>query len=250
MIPPHFELYWRGIISFAEYTWAGDRRSIPLVKEAYRHREFSSSLSNEEFAFIDKLEQPVAFWKNALLKKHTRNRLRELENPMEEAIVDFPDPANKGMWSKENAEKIQNAKTYLQICDSIAIKIATMKNGAIRNTYTLEVYEQVNKMARFAATALLALEAFDKSQTLESEKNAIEIIKGLSAKFAGLRQELEEVYSKTRRLSKPNNYILDQDHHHHLANQSISFDWQFYAEILFLEKVALQVEHIRVTNDL
>ena len=28
------------------------------------------------------------------------------------------------------------------------------------------------------------------------------------------------------------------DHHDHLANQTISFDWQFNAEILFLEKLA------------
>ena len=28
-----------------------------------------------------------------------------------------------------------------------------------------------------------------------------------------------------------------KDHHVHLANQTISFDWQFYAEMLFLEKV-------------
>ena len=31
-------------------------------------------------------------------------------------------------------------------------------------------------------------------------------------------------------------YILDQDHHNHPANQTINFDWQFLSEILFLKK--------------
>ena len=64
-----------------------------------------------------------------------------------------------------------------------------------------------------------------------------ENIKKLSAKFSALRKNLEKIYGKTRMLSKPENYILDQDHHAHLANQTISFDWQFNAEILFLEKL-------------
>ena len=41
-------------------------------------------------------------------------------------------------------------------------------------------------------------------------------------------------------LTKPDDFILDQDHHAHLANQTISFDWQFLAEIYFLEKLEAQ----------
>ena len=64
---PHFELYNRGIIAFAEYTWSGDKRIKSEVKSAYRQREFSSTLSAADYAFIDQLEEPVAFWKNAFL---------------------------------------------------------------------------------------------------------------------------------------------------------------------------------------
>ena len=35
--------------------------------------------------------------------------------------------------------------------------------------------------------------------------------------------------------NKPEGYILDQDHNVHLVNQTISFDWQFLAEMLFLK---------------
>ncbi|MFC2098043.1 family 20 glycosylhydrolase, partial [Bacteroidota bacterium] len=53
---PHFELYWRGIVAFSEYTWAGESRSKELIKTAYRQREFSAAVSNSEYSFIDQLE--------------------------------------------------------------------------------------------------------------------------------------------------------------------------------------------------
>ena len=69
----------RGIIAFAEYTWAGDKRSKEGIKSAYRQREFSNTLAGEEYAFIDQLETPVAFWKNALVRGNRRNQLQKME---------------------------------------------------------------------------------------------------------------------------------------------------------------------------
>ncbi|MFT7606924.1 MAG: hypothetical protein ACI8VT_004527, partial [Saprospiraceae bacterium] len=34
----------------------------------------------------------------------------------------------------------------------------------------------------------------------------------------------------------------NQDHHNHSANQSISFDWQFVAELKLLEKLSSLTE--------
>ena len=63
-----------------------------------------------------------------------------------------------------------------------------------------------------------------------------EVLK-LEDKFNSMRKQFEYVYSKTRILEKPNDYILDQDHHNHPANQTKNFDWQFFSEIYFLEKL-------------
>jgi hypothetical protein len=84
---------------------------------------------------------------------------------------------------------------------------------------------------------LLTLQQYDLAQDSLEELEALERVKGLSAEFKKLRTELEEVYSQTRILTKPEGYLLDQDHHNHLANQAITFDWQFVAELMFLEKV-------------
>ncbi len=233
---PHFELYMRGIIAFSEYSWTGEKRSKEEIKAAYRQREFSTSLSGPEYAFIDQLEEPVAFWNKALLKSKNRNQLNKLTNPIDEAIIDLPD-TNKGEWSTIYAEKLNQAAITMENCNAIATKIAHMKSKAIRNNYTLEVYEQVNLLVQFSAKALLTLEAYDKAETKQQELDAIVKINELSNEFKSIRSELEQVYASTRILEKPENYILDQDHHRHLANQSISFDWQFISEILFLEKV-------------
>jgi len=108
---------------------------------------------------------------------------------------------------------------------------------AVRNGYTLDIYEQVNELARFAPEVLLALKAYDNAQSEQQENETIKRIKQLPEKFRNIRMNMEQVYGKTRILTKPEDYILDQDFHSHLANQSVSFDWQFFAEILFLEKI-------------
>lgn len=233
---PHFELYIRGIIAFAEYSWAGDKRTKIEIKSAYRHREFSFALSGTEYGFIDQLERPVAFWKNALLNIQ-RNDLRKYKNPINEAIIDLPDRNKKSEWTKKYTTRLELADSILQVCDSVASKIATMKSKAIRNIYALEVYNQGNELARFAPKALLALRAYDLAQNKQQETDAVKRIKELQKEFTGLRDQLEQVYGQTRILTKPEGYILDQDHHSHLANQAISFDWQFLAEILFLKKI-------------
>jgi homoserine trans-succinylase len=84
---------------------------------------------------------------------------------------------------------------------------------------------------------LKKIEAFDLAITADEEIKILLQLQELVQKFGSFRQEFEKVYSQTRILNKPENYILDQDHHNHPANQSVNFDWQFISEILFLEKV-------------
>ncbi|NOR74403.1 MAG: family 20 glycosylhydrolase, partial [Draconibacterium sp.] len=205
---PHFELYKRGILAFAEYSWTGEKRTKDEVKSAYRQREFSNSVAEPEFAFIDELEGPVAFWKNALLKGNRRNYLIFDENAMDEMVIDLPDSNKKGEWSAQYAKRLEEAAHVLESCDSIAAKISTMKSMAIRNIYSLEVYEQVNELVRFTPKALLALKVYDEAENEKQKLEALKNVKQLSADFQAIRMQLELVYGKTRILTKPDNYIL------------------------------------------
>ena len=83
----------------------------------------------------------------------------------------------------------------------------------------------------------VALKAYDNAENEQEETSALSRVQNLPVEFNTLRAQLEKVYGKIRILTKPEGYILDQDHHTHLANQSVAFDWLFIAEKLFLEKI-------------
>ena len=239
---PHFDLYYRGILAFAEYTWTGNKRSKEDIKKVYRHREFSNLLAKKEYSFIDELEKSVVFYKNALIKGNKRNYLKKHKDPIEELIIDLPDKNKRGEWSENYRKRLEQAASVSESCEDISGKIAALKSKAIRNIYALEVYQQVNELTGFVSNMLLTLQSYD--QMHENQKADLYIkVKRLPEEFEGLRKEFERIYSKTRVLNKPEGYILDQDHHIHLANQTVSFDWQFLAELLFLEKLENSVEN-------
>lgn len=236
---PHFELYKRGIAAFAQYTWSGNKKSIDEFKGIYRHRIYGSEFSNNEYAFIDKLEKPVGLWLNMLLEdKVRRAAISKEDNPLETFIIDLPDLENKGMWSKKYFNKIENAKSSLLLSKEIEETIDKIMENEPKNKFTLEVYKQVNELVKFSSNIIIALEKLDLSKEIDYPiKTELNEIRNLEDKFNSLRKNIEEVYSKTRILEKPNSYILDQDHHNHPANQSKNFDWQFFSEIFLLEKI-------------
>lgn len=235
---PHFELYGRGIAIFAEYTWAGKKRTKEEIQTAYRQRTFGSALADSDLAFISELEAPVAFWKNALLEKRDRNQISKLSDPMQEGVITLPDANNPGKWTEANIEKLKKARKNQAVVDSVLNKIAQSKKSALRNAYTLEVYEQVAKVTQFSNKSLLLLAEWDSSKNDEEREKAKDKLLSLENEWKDQLKELEKVYGKTRILDKPDDYILDQDHHAHLANQAKKFsDWQFRVEELFLKKI-------------
>jgi hypothetical protein len=239
---PHFELYNRGIIAFANDTWSGDQLSKNELKKAYRQREFSYLVADESFAFIDSLEGPVGDWKNILLKGNKRNYLMQMEQPEEEGLINLPDLRTPGQWTIQHKDRLSKAEKMIESTYGIDIKIKQMQKLAKRNDYTLEVYQRVNELVQFTPKILLALRRFDQAKN--SEERLIEKAKiiQLEKDFYRIRDTLEMTYSKTRLLHKPFDYILDQDYHNHLSNQLHSFDWQFYPELLMIKKMNNQLE--------
>ena len=246
---PHFELYYRGIVAFANYTWSGDQLSKKELKSAYRQREFSFVLAEDDFAFIDSLEQSVGQWKNILLKGNKRNYLKEMEQPEEQGLISLPDSRNPGQWSIEYKERLLMAEKMIENTNKIGEKINQMQKLANRNSYTLEVYQKVNEVVGFTPKIFLALKRFDHASN--DEERLIEKAKIIKLRFDfdNLKENMEKIYSKTRIIHKPQDYILDQDHHRHLANQLHSFDWQFYPELLMFDKIKNQLQWQRKKID-
>ena len=228
---PHFELYKRGISAFSEYSWSGNNLSIDEFKSRFRYRNFGSEFSNSNYGFIDILEEPVQMWLNMLLSKNGwRPGLSKKENPIKTDIIDIPDLDNKGDWIKKHSERIKKAKKSIKISKKVDLIINEIQKKGVKNQYTLEIYNQVNQLTKFSSELILKLENVDKSGDLKH-------LNGITQAFNKMRSNFENVYSKTRKINEPDDYILDQDHHHHPANQTINFDWQFLTEIMLLEKI-------------
>ncbi|MDA9339023.1 beta-N-acetylhexosaminidase [Flavobacteriaceae bacterium] len=227
---PHFELYKRGIAAFAQYSWSGKNLPIKDLKKLFRIKNFGSQFGDDNYAFIDLLEKPVGMWLKMLLSENGwRPGLSKKENPLESDIIDLPNLDKKGEWSKKHKVRINDAKRSLEI----SLKVETIINhiqGESQNPYLLEVYSQVNELTKFSSDAILKLEKVDFDGDIKHIKN-------LESEFNSMRNEFERIYSKTRILNKPNDYILDQDHHHHPANQTKNFDWQFLSEIMLIKKI-------------
>jgi hypothetical protein len=229
-------------LAFAEYAWAGDNLTKQEFKDVFRFRYFGDTAIDGKFAFIDKLEDPVAKWKNILLKGNQRNYLKTMESPIEKGVMDLPEANNPGEWTGANAERIAHAKEISATGEQVLGVIDSLSQVADRNIYTLEVYKEVASLVVFSANLVVELAKVDALESVEERKKSLQDILAQRDVFMELRKEFENVYGKTRILHKPKNYILDQDHHVHLANQSLNFDWQFLAEIKFFEKLEAYIK--------
>ena len=228
---PHFELYKRGIAAFAQYSWSGNSLPIEEFKKLFRYKNFGSQFEDDSYAFIDLLDEPVGIWLNMLLSENGwRPGLSKKLNPLETDIIDLPDLNKKGEWSKKHQTRINKAKKSLEISNKVETVINNLIERESENLYLLEIYSQVNELTKFSSNTILKLEKVD----LDSDLKHIEDIEN---EFNIMRNKFENIYSKTRILNKPKDYVLDQDHHHHPANQTLNFDWQFLSEIMLLKKI-------------
>ena len=254
---PHFELYKRGIHAFAEFSWAGLSRTKEEFKKAYRHRKFGDSFQSDEYSFIDLLDEPVGLWTNLLVEEGThRNSLNQanvakinedvtgalltavpIKDPIEESIIDLPDFDNKGDWSKKYAKRLTELKLQKKKLEKVKNILDNFQKVGTKSDYNLMIYRQVSNLVDYNFKLMEKLNKFDKAKTIDEETNYLEAVYKIKNEFELVRKEFEAVYSQTRILNKPENYILDQDHHRHPANQTINFDWQFTSEIMLLKKI-------------
>ena len=254
---PHFELYKRGIHAFAEFSWAGLNRTKEEFKKAYRHRKFGNSFQSDEYSFIDLLDEPVGLWTNLLVEEGThRNSLNQgnvtkinedvtgvllnavpIKDPIEEYIIDLPDFDNKGDWSKKYAKRLTELKFQKKKLEKVKNILDNFQKVGTNSDYNLMIYRQVSNLVDYNFKLMEKLNNFDTAKNIDEETDHLEALYKIKNEFELVRKEFEQVYSQTRILNKPKNYILDQDHHRHPANQTINFDWQFTSEIMLLKKI-------------
>jgi hypothetical protein len=229
---PHFETYWRGIYDFAFLSWNYTDAKAEEVHSTFRHRFYAPALSDSSFEFQDKLEKALVFWETALIEKGDRNNY-----PKDIDLIQLPDEQGSGSWSEKYKDRIEQAKEEIARYQIIKDRIEKSVQLTRRNEYSLALMNQINELQIYPAKLLLLIEKYDKATSASDKQIEKQEIKKYIDSFNEMRKKYEEVFSMTRILDKPADYILDQNHHDHLANGTINSDWMYVYELAMNKKI-------------
>ncbi|MCC8113697.1 MAG: beta-N-acetylhexosaminidase [Bacteroidales bacterium] len=226
---PHTETFTRGYAALGEWSWNPSVRSEEDFKKAHAQREYG--LGPSETDFIEDLEASAKFFDTALIVEGRRNPAWQV---VDFKLMDLPDPKQPGEWCKKYAAKLDSVRMEEVRYPLTQSKIKHAQENALRNRYTLEIYEQNNQLFHYPVTLLAALEKYDLSTDRAQRHEAIKDIQNVIAQFKDMRQNLESVYSRTRFMENPAGYIADMNHHHHLAALTPDSSWMYLYELAMI----------------
>lgn len=229
---PHFETYWRGFYDFAFFSWHYTNTKMEDVHTIFRHRFYAPALSDSAFEFEDMLEKALPFWETALLEKGDRNNYHK-----DFDLIELPDKNKTGAWREKYKTRIEAAQSAIKQYEVIRYRIEKAKQLARRNEYQLMVMEQINELQIYPAKLLLLLKKFDVANSTNKQSAKQEIEKSVND-FGGVRKNVEDVYSLSRILNNPDDYLPDQNQHEHLANGTKNDDWMFVYELAMNKKIS------------
>lgn len=147
-------------------------------------------------------------------------------------LIDIPNPEKPGDWSKKYATLLENAKDVLHNYDASSAWLKAQYNNASRNRYYWELCMALHNFQTSTPILLLALKNYDlkpKNKRLLSDIN-----KALNY-FDSSWKQLQNVYSETRFIQYPDDYIRDR--YFHLASQREDLSWMIQAQELFHQKI-------------
>lgn len=231
---PHLETVWRGFIAQGEFGWNPSARDIETFKKAHAQREYGFRPGDNRMEFLDGLEKAIFFFDGALVTSGRRN---PAWGATAFTLMELPDKTKPGAWSELYKDKIAQAKIEADRYKKISEGIRTAEAEALRNRYTLRVYEQTNNLQNYPVRLILALNAYDTAVDDATRKAALAEVAEVCDYFDVMRSNLESVYSETRFMEQPEGLISDLNHHNHLASKTNNSDWWYYYEIPMVKKV-------------
>ena len=222
---PHSETFQRGFNFFGLYSWSGETVSSEEANVIFRHRFYGPALSHSTFEFQNQLEESIDFWENALIDQGDRNKSRR---PFE--LMTLPDRNIPGEWRKKYKDRLTLARQAMKQYSETRAKIAQVSALAIRNRYHLELMNQINELQVYPAKLILLLEKFDYAPTLGKIETVKEIRTCVNS-FRQTRLDFEKVFSQTRILNAPDDYLSDSNQTHPHPANSKTTDWMYRFEL-------------------
>ena len=167
--------------------------------------------------FLDELEKAAFFFDGALVTSGRRNPAWGTGNF---TLLELPRKDKPGEWNMKYKDKVEKSRQALQRYEKIREGIGKAKGEALRNRYTLEIYEQTNHLLVFPAQLITALSAYDQESVPAKKEEALKEVYRVCLYFKDMRKSLEEVYSQTRFMRNPDGYVGEMNHHNHLAEET------------------------------
>lgn len=257
----HMETYWRGFIGTAQYSWSGKNISLEEYNQAYLQREYGVSMPDYGALYVW-LREAADFWEGAF--NPTRDRLdmynamlplpgvshsltpEESKKMRENRDIDFsrrliklPDRQNPGEWSKIYRDRLNTSRIIMDEYPGVAEKLDSLYLSSRKNRYHWKVFSALNEFQVTAPRLLLALEDCDSQ---EQEKRAAGLGKVQNAldDFNRSWENLKQVYSETRFLAYPEDYVPDR--YYHFASQREDLSFLIQVEERFLKMVTAWME--------
>ncbi len=245
---PHMETYWRGFIASAEYSWNTKDRSLDEYQLAYMQREFGPDAAYTDL--YKQLRDAAHFWETSLVRKGNRmdvkNALFQLpgiahwlpeddrksvkdKKNYEDIVIELPDLNNPGDWTKKYKSRLDEAEKQCNIYESTKTQLEDLYKVSIRNQYHWKVYSALNNFQITAPKLLLALKQCDV-EGIDSKEKGFKAVKKAMIDFDSAWANLKKVYSETRYISYPANYVSDR--YFHFASQREDLTWMIQVEDL------------------
>jgi hypothetical protein len=260
---PHMETYWRGFIASAQYSWSDKEMSMKEYDSAYLQRDYGVLLPDYSELYVW-LREAADFWEGAF--NPTSDRL-EMDNAMlalpgishsltpEEGIkirenknidfstrlIELPDQENPGMWSENNSERLNRAKIILAEYPKAAKKLEELNHRSHKNRYHWKVFSALNNFQITAPKLLLALEACDTDNQKKYDAG-LEKVESALDEFNRSWENLKQVYSHTRFVAYPENYVPDR--YFHFASQREDLSYLIQVEERFHKMVQKWIERL------
>ena len=230
---PHPEFALRGFSGLGEFGWNAHGRTVAEFVEAHAQREYGFRAGEHRMDFVPPLEKAFDYYDTLFVVKGTRNPGYRAGNGF--VLMDLPDPSRPGAWNRRYATKLEASQRMVETWKHVRKDIAWALKHALRNEYTLRMYEQNNEQQVFDARLLLALSRYDGAGSQRSRQKALSQITALCEEFPQVRERLEQTYGETRIMSMGPDYVPLRTGH--LASQSEDYSWNWFYEIPMVENV-------------
>jgi hexosaminidase len=247
---PHLENYWRGFIAAAEYSWSPVGRSLEEFDNAWLQREFGLSVPDYQ-AFFSTLRRGSVFWYEALFRhgiqldeENALQSLPQVEHwlpPVEGRekiqfdytlkLIELPDKKSPGTWTSKYKGILDRAQTEKNSYSELSGRLRELFKKSCRNRYYWTLSAALYDLQSTLPGLLLALKESDTGDSAMHEKGLQDVIKSIEG-FRKAWSDLENVYSETRFISYPANYVPDR--YFHLASQREDLTWMIQPEELYL----------------